>query len=109
MYTVLFIESYNRTRFSVLADVMTVAGPTSPVRFIEIEEDADLFGGDDVDHEIGNLFVIPTNDEGEYRSIVDGLRDMGTRVKRAAMVDVDLYGADRYAVEGALYGDEDEV
>lgn len=105
MFTILFLESYNRTRFSVACDVRMVAG-VAPVRFIEIEEGADLFGGDDIDHEIGNLFVIPTNDEGEYRAIVDGLREMGVRVKRAAMVDEDLTGADRYGVEAALYGVE---
>ena len=108
MFTILFLESYNRTRFSVLADVMTVAGPTRPVRFIEIEEGADLFGGDEVDHEIGNLFVIPTETVEEYRAIVDGLREMG-RVKRAAFVETDLTDADRDGVEGALYGDPCEV
>jgi len=103
MFTILFLESYNRTRFSVLADVMTVAGPTRPVRFIEIEDGEDLFGGDDYDCEIGNLFVIPTATVAEYRALVDGLREMGTRVKAAAMVDVDLTGADRDEVEGVLY------
>ena len=61
MFTVLFIESYNRTRFSVHADVVMAAG-TAPVRHIEMVEGADLFGGADVDHEIGNLFVVPTTD-----------------------------------------------
>ena len=108
MFTILFIESYNRTRFSVRADVATVAG-TAPIRQLELEEGADLFGGADVDHEIGNLFVIPTTDVSEYRAMVDDLRANGVRVKRAAMVDIDLTGADREAVEGALYGDPDEV
>ena len=108
MFTILFIESYARTRFSVACDVRMVAG-VAPVRFIEIEEGEDLFGGADVDHEIGNLFVVPTADVAEYRAIVDGLREMGVRVKRAAMVDVDLTGADRDGVEGALYGDPAEV
>ena len=108
MFTVLFLESYNRTRFAVRADVAMVAG-TAPIRQIELEEGADLFGGDDTDVEIGHLFVVTTATEAEYRALVDGLREMGVRVKRAAMVDVDLTGADRAAVEGALYGDPDEV
>ena len=103
MFAILFLETYNRTRFSVRADVATVAG-TAPIRQLELEEGADLFGGADVDHEIGNLFVIPTATVGEYRAMVDGLRAMGVRVKRAAMVDVDLTGADREAVEAALWG-----
>ena len=105
MFTVLFLESYARTRFDVLCDVNIVSGATGSgdVRFIDIEEGEDLFGGDDIDHEIGNLFVIPTETETEYRAIVDGLREMGRRVKRAAMVDIDLANADREAVETALW------
>ena len=103
MFTILFLESYNRTRFSVRTDVAMVAG-TAPIRQIELEEGENLFGGDEVDHELGNLFVIPTTEESEYRAIVDGLRDMGRRVKRAAMVDVDLTDADREVIEEALWG-----
>lgn len=108
MFTILFLESYNRTRFSVGCDVRMVAG-VAPVRFIELEEGADLFEGGDNDHEIGNLFVIPTTDVDAYRAMVDGLREMGRRVKRAAFVETDLTDADREAIEGALYGDPDEV
>ena len=78
MFTILLLESYNRTRFSVRADVVAVAG-TAPVRQIELEEGADLFGGDDTDVEIGNLFVIPTTDVAEYRAMVDDLRANGVR------------------------------
>ena len=102
MFTILFLESYNRTRFDVLTDVRMVSRPAD-VRFIDVEEGEDLFGGDDIDHEVGNLFLIPTTEVSEYRAIVDGLREMGTRVKAAAMVDVDLTGADRDEVEGVLY------
>ncbi len=102
MFTILFLETYNCSRFSVRSDVAMVAC-TAPIRQLELEEGEDLFGGADNDHEMGNLFVIPTETETEYRAIVDGLREMGRRVKRAAMVDTDLTGADREAIEAALW------